>query len=98
MRTRVSWTLAILLLLICLVIAAVAPGLAQSGNGYDLSWSRIAGGGIGPATGNSFSLDATAGQPDAGKLQGGSFELQGGFWHSTTNVVNSYLPLVLRQP
>ena len=40
-------------------------------------------GGGGTSTGGGFSLQGTIGQPDAGYLTGGSFDLEGGFWTST---------------
>ena len=53
--------------------------LAQSGGGFDLSWSTTDGGG-GSSVGGVFSLTGTAGQPDAGVMSGGEFTLRGGFW------------------
>ncbi len=54
---------------------------AQSGGSYDLSWWTIDGGGITFATGGSFALGGTVGQPDASNaLTGGAFSLTGGFW------------------
>ena len=32
------------------------------------------------STGSDFELSGTIGQPDAGSLAGGDFELSGGFW------------------
>jgi hypothetical protein len=48
---------------------------------YDLTWYTIDGGGATYLTGGAYSLGATAGQPDAGFMSGGSFELGGGFWY-----------------
>ncbi|CUU11145.1 hypothetical protein GBSOP10_109946 [Armatimonadetes bacterium GBS] len=54
---------------------------AQSGGGYDLSWWTIDGGGITFATGGSFNMGGTVGQPDASNaLTGGTYSLTGGFW------------------
>lgn len=47
---------------------------------YDLSWHTIDGGGAMRTTGGPFELSATIGQPDAGGLSGGRFEITGGFW------------------
>jgi hypothetical protein len=61
------------------IILGVAS--AQSGGSYDLSWWTIDGGGITFATGGTFNLGATIGQPDASStLAGGAFTLTGGFW------------------
>jgi hypothetical protein len=37
-------------------------------------------GGGGGSAGGSFALGGTAGQPDAGRMSGGTFTLAGGFW------------------
>ena len=51
------------------------------GPGFDLNWYTIDGGGATYLTGGGFSLGSTAGQPDAGFMAGGDFELGGGFWY-----------------
>ena len=52
---------------------------AQSGGSYVLNWSTIDGGG-GTSTGGVYSVSGTIGQPDAGKMSGGNFSIEGGFW------------------
>ncbi len=64
--------------------------------GYDLSWYTIDGGGATFSTGGGYSLGGTIGQPDAGSLSGGSYQLTGGFWSSVSINYNIYLPLVLK--
>ena len=68
-----------------LVALAVVPLLvsaapAQTGGGYDLSWSTIDGGGAMFSTGSGFAVGGTIGQPDAGTHSGAGFSLIGGFW------------------
>lgn len=46
---------------------------------YSIDWSTINGGGN-TATGGSYSLSGTIGQPDAETSVGGTYELFGGFW------------------
>jgi hypothetical protein len=46
---------------------------------YSIDWSTIDGGG-GTSTGGVYSVTGTIGQPDAGKMSGGNFTLDGGFW------------------
>jgi hypothetical protein len=46
---------------------------------YEISWNTIDGGG-GQSTGGDFVLTGTIGQPDAGDMAGGDYELSGGFW------------------
>ncbi len=52
--------------------------ITGAGGDFDLSWYTIDGGG-GTSTGDGFVLRGTIGQPDAGTLSGGDFELRGGF-------------------
>src|SRR5215467_12747783 len=73
MKATHKLTLRLAVLLIGLVTARV------HGQTYDLSWFTIDGGG-GQASSGDFSLGGTIGQPDAGAMTGGSFELVGGFW------------------
>jgi len=81
-----------------LVLVFTGVALAQSGNGFDLTWSTVDGGG-GTSTGGVFSLQGTIGQPDAGTLVGGSYTLQGGFWSDIQAPARTivYLPLVIKQ-
>jgi len=87
-------------LVACLVLLAAVPVLAQSGGGYDLSWSTVDGGGGAFSTGGVYSLGGTAGQPDAGFLTGGVYTLGGGFWGGGAVAEPDgfllYLPLVMR--
>jgi hypothetical protein len=67
------------MLMSTLVLAFIASAPAQQ---YDLSWYTIDGGGTLQTSGGAFTLSGTIGQPDAGRLSGGHFELTGGFWFS----------------
>ena len=71
-----------------LAIASVAclllfPALSHAQNVYELSWNRVAAGGI-SATGGLYKLGGTAGQPDAGVRSGGVYTLSAGFWPGAT--------------
>jgi hypothetical protein len=46
---------------------------------FSIDWFTIDGGG-GASTGGVFSVSGTVGQPDAGKMSGGAYTLDGGFW------------------
>jgi hypothetical protein len=87
-RTTVLVTIALLLI--------VSTALARSG--YDLSWWTVDGGG-GTASGASYTLGGTIGQPDAGILTGGNYTLGGGFWGGGVAAAGYkvYLPMILRQ-
>ena len=47
---------------------------------YDLSWFTIDGGGVTYSNGGDYEMDATIGQPDAGLMVAGDYDLYGGFW------------------
>ena len=49
-------------------------------NDYALDWWTVDNGGQMFSTGGGFELAGTIGQPDAGAISGGEFELSGGFW------------------
>lgn len=83
-------------LAVLVVLALVAPALAQTGGGYDLTWSTIDGGG-GELTGGEYTLAGTVGQPEPGALTGGPYIAEGGFWAMFSETVyRIFLPLVLR--
>jgi hypothetical protein len=77
-------------------LAMVAPAQAQ----YDLNWRTIDGGGVTFATGGNYSLGSTIGQPDAGTLTGGGWQLNGGFWQggSALTPVEEEQPDVVAPP
>ncbi len=85
-----------LLATVLILTIAVTSISAQSGGGYDLTWSTIDNGG-GSSSGGDYSLSGTIGQPDAGTLSGGGYTLNGGFWAGGAALnSNIYLPLVLK--
>ena len=95
MKKMSRFTVILLLLaLIALLLASVAR--AQSGGGYDLTWSTVDGGGATWSEGGGYALGGTVGQPDAGVLSGGGYTLAGGFWPGGAAQYRIYLPLVLR--
>ena len=93
MKTTLKLSLLLALLAALLLVVTVS---AQTGGGYDLTWSTIDGGGQTFSTGGDFALGGTIGQADAGALQGGEFTLAGGFWTDTTVFYQVLLPLVLK--
>jgi hypothetical protein len=95
------------LMLLVIVILALASltsaqdlsnlARAQSGGGYELTWSTSDGGG-GASSGGIYTLNGTIGQPDAGAaLSGGGYTLVGGFWGGASIQSRIYLPVVLKQ-
>ena len=57
-------------------LAATLTARAQT---YSIDWFTIDGGG-GTSTGGVYSGSGTIGQPDAGKMSGGNYSVDGGFW------------------
>jgi len=67
----------LILLLTSFMLARLASN--ASAQSYSVDWSTIDGGG-GTSTGGVYSVSGTIGQPDAGKMSGGNFSIDGGFW------------------
>ena len=59
-----------------LLLLVTVPARGQT---YSIDWQTIDGGG-GSSTGGVYSVSGTIGQPDAGRMSGGPFTLDGGFW------------------
>jgi hypothetical protein len=60
-------------------LVLILCSLAARAQNYSIDWFTIDGGG-GTSTGGVYSISGTIGQPDAGRLSGGNFTLDGGFW------------------
>src|SRR5437870_7346500 len=73
-----------------LLLLLPASSLAQN---YSMDWFTIDGGG-GTSTGGVYSVSGTIGQPDAGTLNGGSYELVGGFWGVVAAIQTAGSPLL----
>jgi hypothetical protein len=95
---RISIQRVTLLLAAALLLLVASGALAQSGDGHDLSWNTVDGGGCTFCRGGGYTLSGTAGQPDAGAMTGGGFTLGGGFWRGggLTWRYLLYLPLTMR--
>jgi hypothetical protein len=81
--------------LACLLTAVLgffaSPSVrAQS---YSLDWFTFAGGG-GTSTGGVFTVSGTIGQPDGGKMSGGNYSVDGGFWSLIAAVQTPGAPLL----
>ena len=59
------------------VAVAITSAPAQD---YQMSRWTVDGGGVMFSTGDDFELSGTIGQPDAGAMSDGNFDLFGGFW------------------
>jgi hypothetical protein len=76
------------------VIAAVA---VLRGQDYSIDWSSVDGGG-GTSTGGVYVVSGTIGQPDAGSMSGGVYNLDGGFWSMISVVQTPGGPLLAIYP
>src|SRR5215471_19324532 len=74
----------------CLLVLSGAAADAQT---YSIDWFTIDGGG-GTSTGGVYSVSGTIGQPDAGRMTGGNFTLDGGFWGIIAAVQTPGSPLL----
>src|SRR5580765_7661894 len=75
-----------------MLLASVLAVAAQAQN-YAIDWHTIDGGG-GTSSGGIYSLSGTIGQPDAGRMTGGNFTLDGGFWGIIAAVQSPGSPLL----
>jgi len=66
--------------IILILLVGAASSQAQSGGGYDLTWSTIDSGGATFSSGGAYTMGGTIGQHDAGRLSGPPYTLAGGFW------------------
>ena len=87
-------------LLIVATFLAGAAVYAQSSSSYELSWWTVDGGG-GNLSGAGYTLNGSAGQPDAGIMENDGYTLGGGFWAGVAHSGGAaptavYLPLVMR--
>ena len=104
-RKLLGLTLAVLrLTTVLLSVSLVGRALAQTGDGYDLSWWTISGGGGTVSDGGMrYTLAGTFGQSDVGEvLAGGDFILAGGFLPGFNagygrGVNKVYLPIIIRE-
>lgn len=89
-RARVANPRKMTIVVTTIVLAWAGAILAQTGGGYDLTWSTIDGGGQTFSTGGAYALGGTTGQCDAGptngSMTGGSYSLVGGFWPASVCV------------
>ena len=84
----------VLLCLLALLALAAVPALAETDAAYDLSWWTVDSGGTTGLTSGSYTLSGTAGQPDAGSLSSGDYDLAGGFWGTLMEKIRSFLPMI----
>ena len=71
----------------------LAVSAVQSQTNYAIGWFTVDGGG-GTSTGGVYSVSGTIGQPDAGKMSGGSYTIEGGFWGILAVVPTPDAPLL----
>lgn len=63
------------------VVQSVQQAYAQSVLAtYAIDWFTIDGGGGMDSSGGTYALSGTIGQHDAGSMESGTYDLNGGFW------------------
>lgn len=75
-RMMSNWSAALATVATFTTALALAPAGSEN---YDLSWHTVDGGG-GMSSAAALAVEGTIGQHDAGIMNGGAFELVGGFW------------------
>ena len=75
------------------LLVAAATCTSAFAQSYSIDWFTIDGGG-GTSTGGVYSVSGTIGQPDAGRMSGGNFTLDGGFWGIIAAVQTPGSPLL----
>jgi hypothetical protein len=86
--------LLLFLYLAILLVGLTSPVLADTAATYDLSWWTVDGGGASGLTSGAYTLSGTAGQPDAGSLSSGDYDLAGGFWQALISELQNFLPFI----
>ena len=79
--------------LLAFSIVAFALCLGVQAQTFSIPWFTVDGGG-GTSTGGVYAVSGTIGQPDAGRLSGGQFTLEGGFWGVVAAIQTEGAPLL----
>ena len=96
MKRRII-SIAILIALALVTLSGnIAPASAKPADAYTIDWYTMDGGGAMNASGGTFTLSGTIGQADAGTMSGGTYNLNSGFWNGIGNLLNFYLPMILK--
>lgn len=83
----------ILISLRTIVVSLLLLEVTAWSSNYDISWYTIAGGG-GTSSGGSYTLSGTMGQSSAGRMAGGSYSIEGGFWGLVAAIQTPGAPLL----
>jgi len=85
-KNTMNRSVSIVILVLCvLTVSLPFSNVSHAGEGYTISWFVIAGGG-GRSVGGAYAMDVTIGQPEAGAMSGGEYELAGGYWHPVESI------------
>lgn len=92
MRKKLILSLALVLLLSLVLVVVVS---AQVGEGFDLSWNVIGGGG-GKSSATGFELVGTMGQTAVSSSSGSDMVQSHGFWYDLIDMAYSMLPFTVK--
>lgn len=89
---------AVLLVVLLGGLLLTDTAFTSSPEGYTLSWWTVDGGGGVLSLPDSYALNGTVGQPDAGGLTSEPYTITGGYWAGGWRevVYRVHLPLVMR--
>ena len=76
-NVQAVWRRLAMLLVVALPMGFTATGVSQE---YTLTRQTVDGGGVMNSSNGAITLSGTIGQPDAGVMIGGGYQLSGGFW------------------
>jgi hypothetical protein len=79
--------------LLCVPAFIFLFAVSAPAQNYSIDWFTIDGGG-GTSSGGAYTLSGTIGQPDAGRMSGGNYSIDGGFWGILAAVQTPGSPLL----
>jgi len=85
----------VILSLVLVALLAASPVARAAVGALGLDWWTVAGGG-GESSGGSYAVNGTLGQSGPGRLAGGAYILEGGFWTGGGPMAKVFIPLVVR--
>ncbi|MBI1801037.1 MAG: hypothetical protein HY259_11885 [Chloroflexi bacterium] len=96
-RRRIIPLGALLILAFALTLERGAPAVvAQSGGGYDLSWSAVTGGGATYSSGSAYAMSGAIVPVGSGGASGGSYSMAAGFFNGITDMLKVFLPAITK--
>lgn len=85
-------------IIICgILISLLLVGTVMAAGDYQINWWTVDnGGGTSQSADGHYAISGTIGQSEASSASGGSYTLNGGFWHGINQEFLIHLPVVTR--